>query len=109
VIESVQVKSESLLLRNARLEDLPIMLEIYNDAVLMSSATFDLEPLDIDTRKKWFYEHDMHYPLITAEVSGNVAGYCSISLTREKTATQRQWNSPCTFIESIAAKELEVL
>lgn len=77
--------SDSLLLRDARPEDLLLMLEIYNDAVLTTSSTFDLEPLDIVTRKKWFDEHDMHYPLITAEATGSVAGYCCISPYSKKT------------------------
>jgi L-amino acid N-acyltransferase YncA len=61
------------------------MLEIYNDAVLTSAATFDLVPIDIGTRKKWFDEHDMHYPLVTAESHGVVAGYCCISPYSKKT------------------------
>ena len=71
--------SDSFLLREARPDDLLVMLEIYNDAVLTSAATFDLEPIDIVTRKRWFDEHDMQYPLVTAESSGVVAGYCCIS------------------------------
>ncbi len=55
------------------------MLEIYNDAVLTSAATFDLVPIDIGTRMKWFDEHDMQYPPVTAESHGVVAGYCCIS------------------------------
>ena len=32
------------IVRDAKGSDLPALLEIYNDAVLMSPATFDLEP-----------------------------------------------------------------
>lgn len=71
--------SDSFLLREARAEDLPVMLEIYNDVVLTSASTFDLDPIDIGSRKRWFDEHDMNYPLVSAESSGVVAGYCCIS------------------------------
>ena len=76
--------SDSITLRDAKLEDLPAILEIYNEAILNSTATFDLEPNSIDSRRTWFLKHNMHYPLVIAEIDGKVAGYCCISPYAEK-------------------------
>lgn len=70
---------DSIKLREARPEDLAQILEIYNDAVLNTAATFDLEPHTLEARREWFKAHDMHYPLIIAETHRNVAGYCCVS------------------------------
>jgi L-amino acid N-acyltransferase YncA len=76
--------SISFLVREARVDDLRSILEIYNDAVLSSTSTFDIDPVTIEARKIWFDEHDMHYPLIVADASRVVAGYCSISAYSKK-------------------------
>ena len=73
-------------IRPARLEDLPELLEIYNDAIQNLTATFDLEPQTLEERKLWFEAHDENYPLIVAEIDGKVAGYCSLSPYRPKKA-----------------------
>lgn len=67
-------------LREAREDDLPVLLDIYNDAVLTSSATFDLEEQTLDERRGWFGAHGGRYPLIAAEIEGKVVGYCSVSI-----------------------------
>ncbi|MGG6314606.1 N-acetyltransferase family protein [Paenibacillus macerans] len=72
--------------REAMLEDLPEMLAIYNEAVVNSTATFDLEEQSLQERKVWFRNHGGRYPLIVAEVQGKVAGYCSLSPFRAKPA-----------------------
>ncbi len=71
-------------LREAREDDLPVLLDIYNDAVSTSSATFDLEEQTLDERRGWFGAHDGRHPLIAAETDGKVIGYCSLSPFREK-------------------------
>lgn len=78
-----------MLIREAVLEDLPAMLAIYNDAIRNTTATFDLEEQTLEERAHWFHKYGGAYPLIVAEVNGQVAGYSSLSLFREKPAYSR--------------------
>lgn len=73
-------------LREAELEDLPEMLEIYNESVLNSTATFDLKAQTLEERTAWFHKYGGRYPLIVAELQGKVAGYSSLSPFRAKPA-----------------------
>jgi L-amino acid N-acyltransferase YncA len=75
-----------MLIRKAVLDDVPDILEIYNDAVLHTTATFDLEEKTLEDRIQWFHKYNDTYPLIVAELDGKVAGYCSLSPFREKEA-----------------------
>ncbi|WP_223069736.1 GNAT family N-acetyltransferase [Paenibacillus caui] len=73
-------------LREALFEDLPEMLDIYNEAVLNSTATFDLQAQTLEERTVWFDKYGENYPLIIAELHGKVAGYSSLSPFRAKPA-----------------------
>jgi L-amino acid N-acyltransferase len=73
-------------IRDAVLSDLPAMLEIYNDAIRNLTATFDLEEQNLDERNNWFEKYGGKYPLIVAEMNGEVVGYSSLSKFREKPA-----------------------
>ncbi|MGG3453712.1 N-acetyltransferase family protein [Paenibacillus rhizolycopersici] len=44
-------------IREAVLEDLPDLLAIYNESVLNSAATFDLEAQTLKQRRVWFDNH----------------------------------------------------
>jgi len=68
-----------ILIRRTREEDLPEMLEIYNDSVISSAATFELKTQTIETRMNWFRIHGKSYPLLIAVERGKLLGYCSIS------------------------------
>jgi phosphinothricin acetyltransferase len=68
-----------VLIRDAVIQDLPAMLDIYNYAIVNLNATFDLEEQTLDQRKVWFNKYGGSHPLIVAESAGEVAGYCSLS------------------------------
>ncbi len=74
------------LVRPARPGDLPAVTAIYNQSVVASPATFDVEPFTVETRRPWFEEHSEAYPLFVAERDGVVAGYASLSRFRTKPA-----------------------
>ena len=67
------------MIRRAKLEDLPELLEIYNYEVLHGVATFDEKEQTYEQRKRWFDEHTGKYILIVKEIDGKVAGYASVS------------------------------
>lgn len=74
-------------IRTAIPEDLPELLEIYNDEVVHGVSTLDLHPKTLEERRVWFDEHNReNHPLLTALVDGKVAGYASLSTYREKEA-----------------------
>lgn len=72
--------------REARPDDLPALLSIYNHAVLNTSATFDLEPQTLTQRQDWFIHHGPAYPLLVAEDDRGVLGYACLSPYRPKPA-----------------------
>lgn len=75
------------MIRKATIDDLEQLKDIYNEAVLNTVATFDLEVKDYDDRRKWFEEHQKSpYILLVEEVDGKVAGYASLSKYRERPA-----------------------
>jgi L-amino acid N-acyltransferase YncA len=43
--------------RNATLEDLPKIVEIYNSTIASRMVTADTEPVSVESRHKWFEEH----------------------------------------------------
>ncbi len=58
--------------------DLPAILEIYNDAVLHTTATADLELQTMAVRAAWFHERrSAGFPVLVAELGGSVVGWSS--------------------------------
>jgi L-amino acid N-acyltransferase len=74
------------LIRNATKEDLPSINEIYNQAVVTTTATFDTNPQTIRERKKWYQNHEGKYPVLIAEENDRVLGWTSLSRYSERPA-----------------------
>ena len=66
-------------LRVAREADLPEILDIYNRAVMESTATFDIEPRTLEAQQAWFREHVPPHPAIVWEEEGRVLGWASLN------------------------------
>lgn len=65
-------------LRPATPADLPAILEIYNDAVLHTTASYDEAPSTLDQRAAWFAARvEEGFPVLVAERDGIVAGFGS--------------------------------
>lgn len=70
--------------------DLPIVVDIYNQAVHAGFQTGDLTPVTIQSRQAWFDGHGADtYPLYVAEIDGRAAGWCSLSAYRPGRAAFR--------------------
>lgn len=69
------------LIRPATHADLPAILEIYNDAVLHTTASYDDQPRTLEHRVAWFEDHQKgHYPVFVAvKEAGPVVGWSSLS------------------------------
>ncbi len=74
--------------RAVRAADLPGIAAIYNDAILNSTATFDLEPWDAARWQRWLRQHKRPYAVIVAVEGDEVLGWGSLSPFRTKAAYQ---------------------
>jgi len=78
----------NLTVRPARVEDLPRLTEIYNQYVLNSRVTFDLEPYTVERRMQWFSQFGVtgRHRLLLVEGDGLVLGYAGTTRFRPKAA-----------------------
>ena len=69
------------MIRSATRADLPGILEIYNEAVLNTTATYDYEPRTLEHRVAWFDEHvKNNYPVFVATADGGrVVGWSALN------------------------------
>ncbi len=73
-------------IRPAEIRDLDEIREIYNDAVLTTTATFDIVPRTFEQQKVWFKQHDKKFTIIVAELDKKVAGWASLSRWSDRAA-----------------------
>jgi phosphinothricin acetyltransferase len=66
-------------IRRAELADAPAIAEIYNEAILTTTATFDTEPKSVEERTQWLQSHDDRHPVLVAVVEGRVVGWASLT------------------------------
>jgi L-amino acid N-acyltransferase YncA len=70
--------SQPLIIRAAVSGDVPGILEIYNDAILNTTAVYTYEARPLDWMEQWFIEkQDKGLPVFVADVEGRVAGFAS--------------------------------
>jgi L-amino acid N-acyltransferase YncA len=70
-------------IRFAQRDDLPRMVEIYNQAVARENATADTEPTSVEARTEWFNQHCRdRFPIYVCEADRNVTGWLSLSQYR---------------------------
>ena len=79
-----------MLIRLAQIDDLPAIVEIYNQAIPSKKSTGDTQPLRVEDRRIWFEEHRPEkHPVFVAEMEGQVVGWCSLSAYRPGRAAFR--------------------
>jgi len=74
-------------IRHANIGDLGAITEIYNQAILTTTATFDTEPKGREEQKQWFEKHDSKHPILLAELDGEVVAWASLS----------KWSDRCAY------------
>lgn len=63
-------------IRNATQKDLPIILEIMNEAILNTTAIYDYKSRDEAYVEAWFAKKQAdNFPVIVYELEGNAVGY----------------------------------
>ena len=74
-------------IREATQADQQVILDIYNDAVTNTTATFDTELRSFDKQLSWFANHKQNHPVIVAEQDNKVIGWASLS----------PWSDRCAY------------
>jgi phosphinothricin acetyltransferase len=70
---------ENIMLKNASIEDLPMIVDIYNSTVPSRMVTADTEPVSVSDRLGWFTDHNPNNrPLWLIQYGGEVCGWVSL-------------------------------
>jgi phosphinothricin acetyltransferase len=77
-------------IREAQIQDLEGITEIYNEAILNTAATFDTETKTADEQREWFEKHGPGHPVLVAESDGAVVGWASLS----------EWSDRCAYSDT---------
>jgi len=75
-----------LTIRKATIQDLRAITEIYNEAVLHTTATFDTTTKTVEEQRVWFDKHGAKYPVLVAEEDKKVIGWASMSTWSDRCA-----------------------
>ena len=65
--------------RQAKEEDLPEILDIYNQGIHDRIATLDIDMKDMSMMNTWFHEREAASPLVVAVKEDTVVGWASLS------------------------------
>jgi L-amino acid N-acyltransferase len=66
------------MMREAKENDLMAILEIYNDAILNTTAIYDYKAHTIEDRKQWFEKKkEEGYPILVVEENNKVIGFAT--------------------------------
>ncbi len=66
-------------IQTAKEEDIPTLLEIYNDIIIHTTAVWHEEPHTLAMRQEWFaMKKEQGFPIFTAVENGKVIGFSTI-------------------------------
>jgi L-amino acid N-acyltransferase YncA len=65
-------------IRDAAEEDLPAILDIYNEVIVNTTAAYSEKPHTLQMRLDWFRDRiSNNFPVYVAEINGEIAGFSS--------------------------------
>lgn len=73
-------------IRPAHEADLRGIAEIYNEAILNTTATFDTEVKSLENRSQWFTERDENFPILVVEQEHKIIAYAALNKWSERKA-----------------------
>lgn len=66
----------NIITRIAKIQDLPEIVNIYNQAIIKKCSTGDINPYVVEERLDWFNNHDPNrYPIIVGVINNKIVGY----------------------------------
>jgi L-amino acid N-acyltransferase len=77
-------------IRRAEDTDAAAIADIYNEAILTTTATFDTEPKTVEERTQWLHGHDYRHPVLVAVANDRVVGWASLS----------PWSDRCAYSDT---------
>lgn len=82
--------SSRVFVRRAALPDLPAILDIYNEAVLNTTASYDYEPRTLEHRIAWFEDHQRHdlAVFVAVDQAGRVIGWSALNRFHDRIGYQ---------------------
>ena len=75
-----------LTIRKAGIQDLRAITEIYNEAVLHTTATFDTVTKTVEEQRVWWDGHGPKHAIIVAEEDKKIIGWASLSRYSDRCA-----------------------
>lgn len=70
--------SNAVTIRDAHMDDLTAILDIYNEVILNTTAVYSEQPHTLQMRQDWYRDRvNNNFPVYVAEMDGKVAGFCS--------------------------------
>lgn len=67
-----------IIIRDAEIGDLPEIVRIYNTTISSRMVTADTEPVTVQSREGWYYDHSPHFrPLWVVEHDGKMCAWLS--------------------------------
>ena len=82
-------RGSMVMIRDAGRADIAPIVDIYNESVLASTASFDTTPKSVDDYSAWFSAHGPRFPVIVAQVDNVVVGWASLSRWSDRAAYDR--------------------
>jgi phosphinothricin acetyltransferase len=77
-------------IRKARVDDIPAITDIYNDAIANTVATFDTDQKTMEEQLDWYESHGSMHPILVAVQEDEVVGWASLS----------SYSSRCAYSET---------
>ncbi len=72
-----------MIIRNANENDLPQLLEIYNEIILNTTAVYQYQAHSLDMRKEWFTtKWQQGFPVFVAEDANGIVGFSTLGTFR---------------------------
>ncbi len=78
--------TNAVAIRPATPADARAIADIYNEAIIGTTATFDTEPKTEEDRREWLQDHRDRYPVLVAERDGEVIGWAALSRWSDRPA-----------------------
>ena len=73
----------SITIRDAREDDISAILDIYNEAILNTTAVYSEQPHTLQMRLDWYHDRiNNNFPVFIADADGRVAGFASFAQFR---------------------------
>jgi L-amino acid N-acyltransferase YncA len=98
---------EDIIIRDAKIDDLPTIVSIYNATIPSRMVTADLEPISVSSRIQWFTHHSPRSrPLWVVESHGEICAWVSFESFYGRPAYQKTAEISIYIHENFRGKKL---